>query len=908
MNRHAHRHELPREVVEVIEAVLEVADLDLIEGREEVARELRAHFEDGLAAGAAAHDMIERFGDPFVAGRRIANTRPRAAARNRGTSGRWWMSFSEWKQEWTRAIRRLSRAPGFTAIVVLTLALGVGANTAIFTVLNAVLFQDLPYAEPDRLVRIYEARDDPFELLDFMRAPTVAEYRTWDDVFENVAALYTYREVGADLTDGDVPQRVTMVRASAGYFETLGVAPLLGRTFAEEESYGPGEATSTTTPISRIAILSHGLWQGRFSGAPDVVGKTLQLDGASFEIVGVMSDAFRDPLGSQADLWVPQDLRPGGSNGFGNYYLTGIGRLRDGITVEAAQERLKVLGEAFAAEQPSMGGEYAGIRPLQASLVGETRKTMLWILAAAAALVLLTACVNVANLLFARGLMQDRGLALRSALGSGRGRLIAGILVENGLLAGLGGLLGLGVGWLGVRVLLGVAPDALPTIAQVTFGLPVFVFAMAVTGGALLVFGLTPALRMSRTAPATVLRSGDRSATIGKMVRRLRDALVMVQVAAALVLVAGAMLLTRSFNGLLDVPLNIEAEGVLTFEAHLPAARYVDHESRNRFFIELQERLSALPGVESVGATSWLPINGRYHSWSAYWDPENPDRSNNDGWFGTDVRVVEGDYFGTLGVDLLRGDPPSSIDLEAEQAAWVNQLFVDEVFGDVDPVGQEIWVAGGLRRVAGVVENIPFSPRGDVSRISYVPHLQETSRNWALIQTVRTSVNSADLVDAVRAELARLDPQLVLYRPSTFSSVLDVVRAQDRFATTLMGAFAVLALLLSVVGTYGVLSGTVASRTREIGIRMALGADAVSVRRMVLSHAARLTLPGVALGLAGAWLASRWIQSLLFGVEAGDPMTYAGAILVFVSVGALAGWVPAQRATRVDTVQALTAE
>ena len=908
MSRDERRSGLPHEVQQVIETVLEVADLDLVEGREEVARELSAHFEDGLAAGASAEEMIERFGDPFIAGRRIANTRPKAAARVRGNSGRWWMSFGEWKQEWTRAIRRLGRAPGFTAIVVLTLALGVGANTAIFTVLNAVLLQDLPYAEPDRLVRIYEGRVETGELLDFMRAPTVAEYRLWDDVFEDVGASYTYRELGSDITDGDEPQRVIKVRASAGYFETLGVTPLVGRTFEESESYGPGEATSTTVPIAAITILSHGLWQARYNGSRDVIGTTVDLDGTPYEIVGVMPASFRDPMGSQADLWVPQDLRPGGSNGFGNYYLTGFGRLKDGITVEAAQERLRVLGEAFAEAEPSMVGDFAGIRPLQADLVGETRRAMLWILAAAAGLVLLTACVNVANLLFARGLSQDRSIALRSALGSGRGRIVTGILTENGMLAIMGGALGLSVGWLGVRGMLRLAPDALPGVTEVAFGVPVFVFALGVTVAALVAFGLTPALRMSRTAPANVLRSGDRSSTLGKVMRRVRDGLVVLQVGAALVLVAGAMLLTRSLNSLLDVPLNIEADRVLTFEAHLPGARYPDHESRNRFFVDLHDRLSALPGVESVGATSWLPVNGRYHSWGAYWDPENMDGSNNDSWHNTDVRVIEGDYFATMGIDLIRGERPNQVDVEAEQVVWVNQAFVDEVFATVDPMTQSVMVAGGTRRIAGIVEDIPHSARGDVYPKAYVPHLQETSRNWALIQTVRTSGDPGALIDEARAVLRAADPQLVLYRPSPFSSVLDVVRAQDRFATSLMGAFAILALVLSLVGTYGVLAGTVAARTREIGIRMALGADTVSVRQMVLTYAARLIIPGVALGLGATWIASSAMQALLFGVEAGDPMTYAGAVVVFLSVGGLAAWVPSRRATRVDTVQALTAE
>jgi putative ABC transport system permease protein len=896
---------LPELVEETIAAVLEAAELGMTAERIEVERELRAHFEDGLDAGATPREMVARFGDPEEAGRRIAMERATAGGAGAGTV-RWWIRPSEWKTELVRAARRLGRAPGFAAIVVLTLALGVGVNTAIFTVLDAVLLEDLPYPDPDRLVRLYERVGEQATDFGFLRAPAISEYRTWDEVFAGVAALYTYREVGADLTDGEVPERVSVVRVSSGYFETLGRTPLLGRTFREEESWGTGEAGSSEHPIVRVAVLSHALWQSRFRGDREVVGRTLELDGEAFEIVGVMPASFRDPFGVQGDVWVPQDMRMGGSNNFGNFYLSGVARLRDGIGPEAARERLAVLADAYGQREPEMAGDRPAIRPLRADIVGETRRSMLLLLAAAAGLVLLTACVNVANLIFARGLAQDRAFALRSALGSGRGRLIAGMVAEQAILAMLGGVLGLGLGWLGLRGLLAVAPDALPIVAEVDLGMSVFVFALAVSGLALLVFGLAPAVRLSRTAPADVLRSGDRSVTAGRVLRRVRDGLVVVQVAAALILVAGALLLGQSFGSLLDVPLAVEADDVLTFEVHLPSARYPRPADRVRFHRELHERLAGIPGVESVGAISWLPINGRYHSWGFYWEPSAPDGSDDDAWRSTEVRVIEGDYFEAMGVELLRGDPPSAIDVEAGPVAWVNQWIADNVMAGVDPVGQQIVLAGAVRRVAGVVEDVPYSPRGDVSAKSYVPHAQADDRNWALIQTVKARVDLARLREAVRVELAAIDPALVLHRPRPFAAVLAVVRAQDRFATLLMGAFAVLALTLSLVGTYGVLAGTVQARTREIGIRMALGADVGAVRALVLRYAARLTLPGVVLGLLGAWMGSRWIGALLFGVQAGDPPTYGAAIALFALVGLVAAWLPARRATRVDTVQALT--
>ena len=899
---------LPPRLEDVVRRVLEAAGMGFADGDSEVERELRAHFEDGLAGGVPVEELVRRFGDPLEAGRRIAGARPSARAWNRGPRAAWWASPKECWDEARRAVRRLGRAPVFAALVTLTLALGVGANTAIFTVLNAVLFEDLPYADPDRLVRIYESSFDDPARQEFVRGPVLVEWMGWDEVFDSVAALYTYTEVGADLLAGDLPRRVSLTRASAGYFETLGVRPILGRTFLHEESLGPGESVSTTGLVAPVVILAHRLWADQFGADPGLVGRSIELDGAGFEVVGVMPRGFNNPFGTEADLWVPQDLRPGEGNQWGNYYLSSVGRLRAGVTPAAAQERVRTLARELAGEHPEVEGEFPRLAPLHADIVGPTRRVMLWILAGAAGLVLLTACVNVANLVLARGLEQERTLALQSALGSGRGRLVAGIVAENGLLATAGGALGLGLGWVGVRVLVRLAPEALPPVTGVEAGAPVFLFALSATGAALVLFGLAPALRLSRAAPADVLRSGDRAATTGRTARRLRDGLVVVQVAAALVLVSGAALLARSFGALVDVPLGIEPEGVLTFEVHLPEARYADREARDRFHGALQERVAALPGVETVGAVSWLPANGRYHTWGVYWDPANPGGGNDDAWYSSDIRVITGDYFASLGIELVRGASPTDVAQEGEAVAWVNRRMAEQVFGDAEPVGQLIEVGNARRRVVGVVEDIPHSARGDTYRKTYILHAQADTRNWALVQTVRARGELTSLPEAIRGELSALDPQLVLHRPRSFEEFLGTVRAQDRFATILMGAFATLALALSVVGTYGVLAGTVAARTREIGIRMALGANHAGIRALVLRYALALTLPGLLLGVTGAWIGGRWLESLLFGVGTRDPVAFAGAVATLLAVGVLAAWLPAMRATRVDTMRTLTAE
>lgn len=901
---------LPQEIEAVIHRVLESAGLSLTDGRDEVERELRAHFEDGLASGIEPDELVARFGDPVTAGRRIAGTRPRAQARSRGERGGVLSVLVEWRTDLVRAARRLGRAPGFSLIVVATLALGVGANTGIFTVLNAVILEDLPYPEPDRLVRIYEASTENAETFDYLRAPVLAEYREWEEIFESVASLYTYREIGADLTDGDQPVRVTTGRVSAGYFETLGVNAALGRTFREEESFGPGEATSTNELLAHVAILGHDLWVRQFGGDKSVIGRIIRLDDRPFEVVGVMPEGFTDPFGPPADLWIPQDMRAGGSNSFGNFYLSAIGRLRPGLTVQQARERGAVLAGSWAEVQPEVEDNLPRIEPLHDDVVGSTRARMLWILSVAGILVLFTACLNVANLLLARGLRMDRPLALQAALGAGRGRLITGILAENGILAVTGGVVGLAVAWFGLKGLAGLAPDALPGIVDVEMSSRVFLFALAVTVFALLAFGLAPALRLSRTSPSDVLRSGDRASTMGRVARRVRDGLVMVQVAAALVLVTSAVLLTRSFEALTDVSLAVEPEGVLTFEVHLPSARYPLGDDREAFHRLLHDELRALPAVEAVGSTSWLPVNGRYHIWGLRKAGEAGEDPTETEWHSSDVRVIGGDYFDVLGIRLLQGRSPAEVDLDGEPVIWVNRAIADEIFPETEVVGSLVSVNGNeARRVVGLVENVPFNARGESSRKLYLPHAQFASnRNWAMIQTVRAQGDPLALQDDIRRVLAGLDGQLVLHRAAPFESHLASVRAQDRFATSLMSAFAALALLLAVLGTYGVLAGTVNARSREIGIRMALGADGASIRQMVLRYAAALTVPGIVLGIVLARISSGWIEALLFDVEATSPWAYGAAVLLFLALALLSGWLPARRATRVDTVQVLSAE
>ena len=903
---------LPTQIVEVIRRALESADLPLAV-RAEVERDLRAHFEDGLDAGHTAEELIARFGDPEEAGRRVAQARqPANGAAGRGASGG--ASVAALWQEVTRAVRSLAAAPLFTTMVVATLALGVGANTAVFSVLDAVLVEPLPYPDADRLVRVYDTpEEDGGGYGEYLRGLAVLEYREWDDVFESFGVLYTYRETGGDLTDGDVPERVVVTEADAGFFDVMGVTPRVGRTFLPEESFVPDGRTSEGSgggrrgSVTRVAVLSEGLWAQRFGSDPAVVGRQLQLDGEAFEVVGVLPASFDIPFGSRTDVWIPLDLAPGGSNSWGNHYLSGVAKLRRGVSAEMAQARADALNDALIRETPDADEWGPLLVPLREALVGDGRRTMLLVLAAAVGLVLLSACVNVGNLVFARNLGRAREIAVRSALGADRPGLVLHLLSESVVLAIAGGAAGIAAGWLGVRALLGLAPEALPSLLIPELSGRVFVIALAATTIALALFGLAPALRFSVTSPGVAMSHGARAGTETKSARRARGGLVVVQVAAALVLVVGAGLLVRSFSALRRVALGVDPDGVLTFEVNLPPARYPDGAARQRFHEQLEGRIAGLPGVSAAGATSWLPVNGRYHTWGFSTDPVNLD--NGAAWMLSDVRMVAGSYFDAVGIRLLRGEPLESVDPNGPPVVWLSRALAEQAFKDADPIGKMVRAANQTRQVAGVVEDVRHDPRLEPYPTVYVPHAHYAdNRNWAMVQTVRASGDLGALQERIRGELSAMDPNLVLYRPRPLVALLDSRRAQDRFATALMGVFALLALTLSAVGTYGVLAGAVERKRREIGIRMALGATAGAVGAMILRSALLLAVGGSLVGLVAAWLGARSLESLLFEVEPADPAVFGVAAALMLGLSSLAAWLPARRAIRMDPARTLGAE
>jgi putative ABC transport system permease protein len=842
-----------------------------------------------LAAGtAAARTFLEL---PFSAWRARRAQAPAPPPSSRRPAG-----LEVLMQSFRHSLRNLRNSRGFAAVVVLTLAIGIGANTVMFTVLDGILLSPLPYEEPGRLVRLYSANPERWSGVNYVPGLAFLAYRERTDIFESLASAYSYREVGADLTRGDETRRIVTMPVSSGYFDVLGIAPLMGRGFRRDEE----------TADAAVAVISHGLWQTTFGADPEVLGKDIELEGRPHTVVGVMPAGFRNPIDWQVDLWRPENLQPGGRNSWGNYYLSAIGRLRDGVSIEVAQEELEALGAAMFAENPDTGGAYGAIFPLLDDTVGETAP-MLWVLMAAVAMVLLIACVNVASLYLVRSAERGKELAIRAALGAARRRLVAQMLGESLVLGIAGGAAGFLLAFVGLRAVIAMGPDTLPRAAELGIDMRVFAFATAVSLLTGLLFGVVPALRFSRPDLERALRDGSRGSG-GRGQRRLRGALVVAEISIALVLLFGAGLLAKSFTRLLDVDLGVRRDGILTYEVHLPASRYPEAQDRVAFYQRFFERVQGIPGVEAAGATSYLPTEGRYHIWGM--GRADQDLDDNESWTSTDVRVIDGDYLDIMGVQLVRGRMFSPDDtLDSPWPGLINESLAALAFPDRDPLGAVVSVGGDELHIVGIVSDTAYDTRGSTSPKFYIHHDHfAADRNWAMIQTVRTSLEPTSIAGQLRNELQAVDPQLVLYRMRTFQDVVASGVSPQRFAMALMSGFAAVALLLAAIGIYGVLSYTVSQRTREIGIRMALGADRGSVRSMVLRQGLLLTGFGLVAGTAGALALTGWLSSLLFEVEPGDPAVLAGVAAVLTAVAALAGYLPARRATAVDPIEALAKE
>ena len=803
-----------------------------------------------------------------------------------------------------------TRQRAFTLLCVLTLALRLGATTAIFTVVHGVLLAPLPYGDADRIVRLYET--PPEQGRGHFTGPNFIDLRDRLESFEAMAGYDAYRPEGADLTGDGRVERLRTLRVGAGYFEALGVAPLLGRTFERHEEIpadaglrDPERFFVVTTPAQPVAILSYGFWQRRFGGDPAVLGSRLELDQQALEVVGVMPAGLGGDLGGAPDVWLPLDLAPGGPNLRQNRYLSVVARLAPGVSFAQAQAELERAGAWLRQEFPRANSNLQLYPvPLSDEVVGPSR-TLLGLLFAAVAAMLAIACINVANLFLTRGVERRNELAVRAALGAGRRRLFGLSLIEGLSVGVVGGALGLLGAWLAVRWLHTARPAALPRYDALTIHWPVFGFCVAVVLLTVLLFGLWPALGAARVGgrPALVA-ARSRVGTGSRRDHRVRDLGVSLQVALSLVLLTAGGLLARSFATLHTTDMGFDPESSLTFQLRLPDYAYEDPERRSEFYDSLFARLDGLPDVERSGATSKLPGNGHRNHWGFL--IEGRERAEGERSPGAEIRCLAGRPLDALGVQLLAGRTLGDDDRPGSQdVVLVNRALVDRHFGADEVLGAQLRVGGVSRTVVGVVADTRHDPREEAVPKIYLPHPQfAANRNWDLSFVVTREATSAaswsDLRSQVESEIAALDPRLVVYDVRTMAELVAEPIARQRFGAQLMMLFAALSLVLAAVGLFGALAYSLTQRRSEIGVRMALGADRRAVLASVLRHGLRVFSVGTALGLLGVFAMRRWLESLLWQVAPSDPTTLGLALVTLLLVAAIATFEPARRASRMD--------
>jgi predicted permease len=787
------------------------------------------------------------------------------------------------------ALRTVARNPGFATVAILTLAVGIGGTTAVFSAVDAVLLQPLPYQQPGQLVRLYYTDVRRKEDRGVVTPVHFLDYRQSMSSFSSIAALFLYSETGADIGTGDDVRRIRLLPVSADYFDVVRVQPSIGRPFGRDEETG-----------APVVVLSHRLWKEQFGGNPSAVGRTLTMNGRSYTVAGVMPDGYADPLAGSVDAWVPADLGPGRNlDNVDNHYLSVIARLRPDAPVARAQAELDRLSATLAERYPD--ARYAGARldPLKEDIVGGSSKP-LQIMLGAVALVLVLICVNLANLLLVRGSDRAREFALRSALGAERRRLVRQTLIESLTLALAGDVAGVVVAYFAMKAIVAIGAGSIPRIATLTLEPRLLVFSLGIASLSALGFGLLPALRAARTQPGDILREQSRSATSGGVQLRLRQWLVVSQVALAFVLLVGAGLLVASFQRIREVPLGVRPDGVLTFELHLPDARY-DSTARARFYETVAERIAALPGVGAAGGVSKLPATGNFNIWGTR-PVTGPLANTERGGMPAQNRVVSGRYFDVVGIPLLDGRLfDERDDATVPRRVIVSRTVAERLFPGVRAVGQRLTTGGGDREIIGVVADVALDPQGRSGGYVYHPHRQfAADRNWSIVQVVRTTGSLEQLQGDVRRVITSLDPQLVMYKPMALSEAIGRGEAQRVFTLRLLTTFAGVALGLAALGLFGVLSYGVRLRRREFGIRMALGANGRSIRRMVLREGMLVTVIGVAIGLLGAVALSRVLASLVFGVSTLDPRVLTSAAVFMAVVAAFAAYLPAHRATSVE--------
>jgi predicted permease len=802
-------------------------------------------------------------------------------------------------------IRVLTKHKGFTVIAILTLALGIGANTAIFSVVNELLLRPLPYKDADRIVMVWEVSPEGRH----QNTTSRINFRSWREQSQSFQYMAAFTDQRLNLTENGEPEELSVQFATMDLFKVLGVPPLLGRTFeSEDEDLQKGQ----------VAVLSYGLWQRRFGGNQKILGQQMKLNGANFTVVGVMPPSFqfhikqRSGTGRPAELWTVLPLRSSSGAGERGRYLSTVARLKDGVTAEQAGVEVRTIEARLSDESPEHNKNYsAETIPLREQFFGNVRRP-LWLLLGAVGFVLLIACANVANLLLSLASSREKEIALRSALGAKRLRIIRQLLTESLLLALLGSILGLGVAWFGIKWLVAISPRDLVSLQSVGINTSVLGWTLLVSILTGIIFGLAPALHITRINLNESLKEGGKGETgQANSNRRLRSGLVVAEVALAIVLLASAGLLVKSFLRLQNVERGFDSNNILTMVVRLPEAKYREDPQVVAFFRQAIEHIQSMPGVHAVGIVNYLPFYGGLGSATGFKIQGQPAPPPGQGP-GTDVRVVDSGYFPAMGIPVLRGrNFNNQEDREIKHVALINEALARKYFPNEDPIGKIIDVGmfdkSNPTQIIGIVGNVKYDSLVDeFAPATYFPHPELTYSFMTLV--IRTDNDPAALAPAVQREIRTLDPNQPVSDVRTMNEVMSETMSRARFNTFLLALFAALATLLSAVGIFGVMNYSVALRTREIGLRLAIGAQPRQVLLLVLKQGFLLTMLGVVIGIAAALALTRLLSGLLFEVSAIDLPTYAAISALLLLVSLFACYVPARRAMKIDPLRALRYE